>query len=362
MRTGWLGLSLLILASCSRQYGEGTPNVPVSDESSITADDDGPFDPKTGDEIGELFGRVMRSRAAPPTRRAVFLKPHGCAIAKFDIPADLPSRFKVGLFATPGPHDAWVRLSSDTTPTRSDRDNNTIGLAVKVLGVPGTKILAGEEGFQTHDFLMQNIDVFFVDTAADFLEFTQAALGGRLDPYLAAHPRFDQILKDMEKPVENVLGSRYWSTQPYRFGDRGDYAKYTARPCAAPPAEAIPGDSPDAANYLRKRLERDLAANEACFELQVQLRGEDKAAFPLDQATVPWSESVSVPQTVAKVTLAKQDIVANEAACENMSFNPWHALPEHRPVGSVNKARGIVYKKLADERRTKNNIPIQEPK
>ena len=65
--------------------------------------------------------------------------------------------------------------------------------------------------------------------------------------------------------------------------------------------------------------------------------------------------------TVAKIEIAKQDIAQNEAMCENMSFTAWHALPEHRPVGSVNKARGIVYKHLADLRRKRNGIPLTEP-
>ncbi|MBX3229738.1 MAG: hypothetical protein KF837_20640 [Labilithrix sp.] len=331
-------------------------NVPVADESSITADDDGPFDPKTGDEIAELFARVMRSRP-PPVKRAVFLKPHACATAKFDISADLPERLKVGLFATPGTHDAWVRISSDTSPATPDKANSTVGFSLKVLGVPGTKILAGEEDAQTHDFLTQNHDVFFVDTAQDFLEFTRAIFDRTLDQYLAAHPTFDQILKDMEKPVENALATRYWSTQPYRFGDK-DYVKYAVRPCSAWPPEPPAEDEP---SYIRARVERDLAASDACFDLQVQLRGDDANAFPLDKATVRWDESVSAPQTVARITIAKQDVAANEAACENMSFTAWHALPEHRPVGSINKARGIAYKKLADERRTKNNVPIREP-
>jgi hypothetical protein len=68
----------------------------------------------------------------------------------------------------------------------------------------------------------------------------------------------------------------------------------------------------------------------------------------------------AVPQTVAKLTIAQQDIDQNPQ-CEAMSFTAWHALPEHRPVGSLNKARQIVYKHLADERRSKNNFPIAEP-
>lgn len=350
----WVGLATLsLLVACKSTAA----NVPEKDESSITADDDGPFDPKTAEGIEALFQQVVDSRPRTPAKRAVFLKPHGCASATFEIPADLPAKYKVGLFATPGAHRAWVRLSSDTVPTTKDQRNNTIGLGVKVLDVPGTKVLAGEESFTTHDFLMQNINVFFTDTAADFLAFETAAFAGRDAQWLAEHPRTDQILKDMERPVENVLGSRYWSTTTYRFGDR-DYAKYTARPCGAIAPEAIPGDD---GNYLRTRLVRDLAASEACFELQVQLRGEDKASMPLDQATVEWDETKSVPQTVAKVTVAKQDIGQNEALCESMSFTAWHALPEHRPVGSINKARGIIYKHLADLRRSRNNVPLTEP-
>ena len=352
MRTGmWVAFSVLVVAACKT-----SANSPVSDESSITADDDGPFDPKTADGIEGYFMQAVDSRPKTPAKRAVFLKPHGCATATFEV-LDVPAKYKVGLFATPGKHRAFTRHSSDTVPTKPDQANNTIGFAVKVLDVPGTKILAGEEQFTTHDFLMQNINVFFSDTAADFLAFNEAAFSGKFDDYTKKHPRTGEILTAMEKPVENVLGSRYWSTTPYRFGDK-EYAKYTARPCTAPAAEAIPtGDN----NYLRTRLVRDLKANEACFELQVQLRGAPAAEFPLDAATVEWDETKSVPQTVAKITIAKQDIDQNEALCENMSFTAWHALPEHRPVGSINKARGLVYKHLADLRRSRNNIPLTEP-
>ena len=29
--------------------------------------------------------------------------------------------------------------------------------------------------------------------------------------------------------------------------------------------------------------------------------------------------------------------------CERMVFNPWNRLPEHRPLGSVNRMRLAVY-------------------
>jgi hypothetical protein len=360
-----LGLAAVVASGC-RTTGGATQGSAAKSEADVTAAADAPwdqdtFDPADAEEIGNMFAKLVSSRHPPGTanvKRAVFLKPHGCATARFEVLGDLPERYRQGLFAAASSHDAWVRLSSDTVPSTSDFKNSTIGFAVKVLGVPGEKVLAGEESFTTHDFLTQNHPVFFVDTARDFREFTAAIFAGTLPAYLAAHPRTDEILNAMEKPVANVLASRYWSTTPYRFG-AADFAKYAVRPCGAVPDEPAPPSGET--GYLRKRLERDLKAAGACFELQVQLREGSLDAMPLDRATVEWNETDSPPLTVAKITVPAQDIALNDRSCERMAFTAWHALPAHRPVGSVNKARGYVYKRLSDDRRTRNGVPIGEP-
>lgn len=33
-----------------------------------------------------------------------------------------------------------------------------------------------------------------------------------------------------------------------------------------------------------------------------------------------------------------------------MAFNPYHAIPEHKPVGAVQKLRGVAYAKAASYR------------
>ena len=66
-------------------------------------------------------GRIAKGQC--PALRPVFLKPHGVAAAQFHIRADLPAELRVGLFAEPGrTYPAWVRFSSDTTPTRVSID------------------------------------------------------------------------------------------------------------------------------------------------------------------------------------------------------------------------------------------------
>jgi hypothetical protein len=77
-----------------------------------------------------------------PTLRPVFLKPHGVVHGTFSIVSDLPPDLRVGLFAG-GEYPAWVRFSSDTLPTLNDY-LSTIGIGIKLFGVPGAKIF-GEE-------------------------------------------------------------------------------------------------------------------------------------------------------------------------------------------------------------------------
>jgi len=314
-------------------------------------------------EIGRLFQKIVDQRHPPGTknvRRAVFLKPHACAKASFTVP-NLSKDLKVGLFQTPKTHEAWIRMSSDVPPTKSDFNNNTIGFAVKVVGK--RKVGDREENF-TQDFLNQNHPYFFVDTAQEFLDFTQSSFDGKLDEFFAKHPTTEdgpgteQILKDMDKVVTNALRIDFWSTTPYRFGE--SYAKYKVKylECSKIPNEEQP--SQDQVNYLRTRLERDLLKNKACFELQVQIRKDDPSTY-LDKARTLWSETEFPPQKVATITVAAQDIKKNDAICENFSFRPNHALAEHAPVGSVNEARSIIYTKLSEIRRSRNGVTLEEP-
>jgi len=64
--------------------------------------------------------------------------------------------------------------------------------------------------------------------------------------------------------------------------------------------------------------------------------------MPVEDPTVRW-ESKPVP--VATITIRPQtfDTAARRAECEKSSFDPWHALAEHRPLGGINRARKAVY-------------------
>jgi hypothetical protein len=78
---------------------------------------------------------------------------------------------------------------------------------------------------------------------------------------------------------------------------------------------------------------------------------------------IEWKEDQAPFHEVATVYIPRQDIDSprrNEFA-ENISFNPWHALPEHRPLGVINRVRKVVYDKISNVRHEMNSVERQEP-
>ena len=297
-------------------------------------------------------GRIARGQC--PALRPVFLKPHGVAHGVFRVRPDLPEDLKVGLFAG-SEYPAWVRFSSDTVPTVSDF-KTTVGIGIKLFHTPVPKIF-GEPQDTTFDFILQNFDVFFVDTAADMCAFTKAGVvDGNYDPYLAAHPETAKILDEMAKPVASTLGIAYWSCVPFAFGAKR-FVKYKLQPTIDGEPIVEPPTDP---TYLAADLERRLKAGEARFRFAVQFRAGD---LPLDKATVRWEESVSPPVHVADLILPQQDITARGQAeyGENLAWNIWRVTKDHEPQGSIAEARRVVYAASAEQRRNVNGVPTGEP-
>lgn len=309
-------------------------------------------------KLKQMFVDIVQTRritqGQTPARRPVFLKPHGVACARFEIRPDLPKDLRVGVFALKEALPAWVRFSSDTIPSNPDL-KTTCGVGIKLFNVPGKKLLGDGN---TQDFILQNHDVFFVDTAEDMCEFTKAGVvQGDYDPYLDTHPVTKRILDEMEKIELSVLTATYWSVLPYAFG-KDRYVKYKLEP-----EQIADGEPPvDVNDYLASDLALRLRTGEARFRFMVQLRTNDES-MPLDAATVRWSESESEPIHVATLILPRQDIRALGQANygENLAFNPWHCLPEHEPAGSISQARRLVYASSATERRNVNGVTTREP-
>jgi hypothetical protein len=114
---------------------------------------------------------------------------------------------------------------------------------------------------------------------------------------------------------------------------------------------------------LRAALKADLAQGEGCFDLLVQLQVAGKN-MPVEDSTVLWSEKDSPFLKVARITIPRQEFDTKEqnAFCENLSFTPWHSLPEHEPVGVMNRVRRALYQEISRYRHAKNAAPRAEPR
>mgnify|MGYP003508653362 CR=1 FL=1 len=68
------------------------------------------------------------------------------------------------------------------------------------------------------------------------------------------------------------------------------------------------------------------------------------------------------PQAAPDIARQAFDTPEQDAFCENLSFTPWHSLPEHEPVGVMNRVRRALYQEISRYRHAKNAAPRAEPR
>ncbi len=331
--------------------------------------------------------RVLRAseqlldRTTDPVRRDQHPKQHGCVRAEFTVLDDLPETHRVGLFREPRTYSAWIRFSNGGQT--DDRKPDVHGMAVKLIGVEGDKVLDEERDATTHDFVMVDNPIFFLPDAIAYGNFSTALLKAKgkepsvLYSALSFLPgkaremgtvallyflparigQFLKLIRFVSKRLGSPLAARYWSTTPYAFGPGGGM-KFSARPTLGP-VEPAAGASAD---YLRGAMVEHLSRADAVFDFQVQLQA-DPDAMPVEDPTVAWDEGKSPFRTVARLRIPAQEFAIPEllAFGENLSFTPWHAIADHRPLGGINRTRKRVYAILSRLRHELNCATMREP-
>ncbi|MES2089053.1 MAG: catalase family protein [Pseudomonadota bacterium] len=282
-------------------------------------------------------------------------KAHGCVSAQFTVLDKLTPALAHGVFAKPRSFDAVIRFSNGSQ--QDDRKGDARGMAIKLLGVDGPKLLNDESDVHTQDFLLMNHPVFFVRDAADYVGFQQATSGGTLQllGWLTRHLFHESaiLLNIKRKTVTNPLDSLYWSTTPSKLGPQA--IKFSAQPCAGS-RFTNPFTSPD---LLRENMTAHLATGGACFDFMVQTQA-DPSSMPIEDPTIEWDANRSPFVPVARIQIPAQPPEQGEA-CEVRSFTPWHTLAEHRPLGGISRVRKTVYQEISRLRHQLNGQPRTEP-
>ncbi len=286
-------------------------------------------------------------------RRSAHSKAHGCVTGTFEVLADRDERSKHGIFANEGKYPVWIRFSNATPNVQSDVTPDGRGMAVKVIGDFGPKMLPGQEQSNGVDFPFVSGPIFPVPDVKEYLALQQDLPG-----YLASHLQTAALaIKVLGRTMKSPLLGTYWSMGAFKLGPQA--VKFSTRPCVGPWFN-IPLSLGE--NYLRNAMIKQLETKkqEACFDFGVQFQANAES-MPVEDPTVEWRESASLlapikrlfkaPDPVSPfVTIAKIRIPAQAFAsaaqdqfCERMSFNPWRTVEDQRPLGNLMRARLKVY-------------------
>jgi hypothetical protein len=293
----------------------------------------------------EAFAAMQRDRSARfGPGRALHRKQVLGVAGRLEVLDGLPGHARHGLFASPGSHEAWVRLSNGSADRAPDRRPDVRGFAVKVLGLSGPGALGGETASQ--DFLLINHPAFAFPRSDEFVELVLAA--GKGGGALLAHvfrrygpiggARFlARFARSIGRPFSGFATERFFSAAPIACGP------YAVRARMLPAvAQASSGSADDwTADFLRHLSGADLS-----FDLQLQFFTDERVT-PIEDASVDWPESEAPFVTVARLVLPRGGGGSLDGELqrriEAAVFDPWSALASHRPLGEVMRARKVVY-------------------
>ncbi|WP_111894498.1 catalase family protein [Acinetobacter sp. MB5] len=318
------------------------------------------------EKIADVIEKSIREKYSVGTAlRDAHPKAHGCVRAEFQVQEKLPKNLAQGIFIPGKTYKAWIRFSN-ASPDASQADikNDARGMAIKVLGIPGKKLLENESNASTQDFIMINHPVFFINDPDRYLALMQDI--NSKNYFRKFHIPFALGLKgtliaaNLKTKISNPLQTRYWSMVPYQLGLGSDrqVVKYSVRACSAvvDPMPVQPSH-----DFLREALRNSLQKHDACMEFLVQPRTSN--TMSVEDSMTEWKESQAPFYQVATIHIPQQvfDTPDQNKFCENLSFTPWHALPEHKPLGAVNRMRKVIYERISRVRHEMNLTKRQEP-
>jgi hypothetical protein len=163
------------------------------------------------------------------------------------------------------------------------------------------------------------------------------------------------------KTQSSPLEDGYYSCVPYLLGE-GQAMQYSVQPRLRTRSRIprLPSRPPD--DYLQDAMVATLAERDAEMDILVQVQ-TDPHLMPIENNAVLWPESLSprVPAAVLRLPRQTFNSPEQQAFARVLSYNPWHCLPEHRPLGNQNRARLRLYNELSRLRQSMNGVEHYEP-
>lgn len=317
--------------------------------------------------------------------RSVHAKSHGLLHGRLQVLDNLAPELAQGLFATPAGYDVVMRISTIPGDILDDNVSVPRGMAVKLLGVPGTQLSsldadAAVAPASTQDFVLVNGPAFLAPGAKKFLGSLKL-LASTTDKAPRLKQALSTVLQGAEKALEavggesgtlkslgghpetHVLGETYYSQAPILYGT------YMAKVALVPVSPELAGlagapvDLDGKPNGLRDAVVAFFASHAATWEVRIQLC-RDIDSMPLEDASVAWPEEDSPYLPVARITAPPQagwSEALSRAVDDGMAFSPWHGVLAHRPLGSIMRVRKAAYAMSARFRFERTGNVVREP-
>ena len=310
--------------------------------------------------------------------RSVHAKCQGILRGKIIVKESLPPELKQGLFKEPKTYPVVIRFSTSPGDILADSVSTPRGMAIKILGVEGERLSANNSD-STQDFLLVNSPAFIKPDAKSFLT-SFILLAKTTDKAEGLKKVLSSALQGTEKLIEtfggesptiksmgghpetNILGETFFSQVPILYGQY--MAKVSIEPAtqeliALKNSELSLDDNPDG---IREAVSYFFNNNSARWDLKIQLC-RNLETMPIEDASVIWPEDESPYITVATIEVEPQiswDDDTYPLIEDKLAFSPWNCIKEHRPLGSIMRARRLTYQQSNAYRKQFNGCPMHE--
>ena len=343
-----------------QNLGRSRENVGLAEETPQLGEDE-----DTQTMIDEMRRHLKRDFPRGGFERAGNTKTHGLVRGELTIHDGLPENLRRGLFATPASFRCWVRFSGPGPHIEPDiNDVGFASISVKVMGVPGEKLWDDEQHTQdftsvcTPTFVTPNVKA---NARLQYWSRRHLPVFYFLDPRSPHLHRLHDagpVERDADQSARaDLLFLRSLSPR----AGAGDAVQLLADDQGAderfPACRSVRRTIICATTWSARSMQTDVE-----FELRVQVQ-TDPFLMPIENNAVMWPTRLSprVPVATLRIPRQKFDTPDQFDFARNLRFNPWHCLPDHRPLGNQSRARKRMYDEMASFRQRMNGVPHIEP-
>ena len=206
-----------------------------------------------------------------------------------------------------------------------------------------------------------------VDTCLEIMQLREQHFDSPTGLSLALKLRSDALKQHAPGmlPKTNPISHAMYTQSAFRFGDHyGHLALFPALPAMTAKGRDTVHGGASSSTQISDWLFDHFAGAPATYDVRIQL-GTSPAHHPTEDASVVWDEATAPYQTVGRVEFPVQDSFAQTRRVfweDRMVLDPWLGLAAHRPLGSINRLRRVVYgrsRKRRDELNASESAVVQ---